>query len=270
MTSVILIIPPKANFYIVSNVNHTIVLNGSTSLALDGNITNCTWLFGDGTSLQSKNYLITNHTYKTAGYYNVSFTIQDNLGFINSFTHLVLINIPPIAIINNISHFNDTIILSAANSYDIDGYIHNYYWNFGDNRTMLTTTDVTHIYLLAGYYNITLNVTDNLRATDSQIIQNVFVNTPAVSDFMLLSIVNDSIILNGNNSYDVDGSIVTSVWNMGDGSSLISTQIPNINVSYTFELGGTYVISLIVTDNFGATGIKNQTIFVNKFLRLFL
>ena len=54
------------------------------------------------------------------------------------------------------------ITFNASASYDPDGFINNYRWNFGDGN-ITTTTDkiITHFYSSTGKYNITLTVTDN-------------------------------------------------------------------------------------------------------------
>ena len=58
----------------------------------------------------------------------------------------------------------DLITFDATNSYDPDGTIEDYYWDFGDetNTTGITTT---HAYSLAGIYTVTLTVTDNASLT---------------------------------------------------------------------------------------------------------
>ncbi|HIC90874.1 MAG TPA: PKD domain-containing protein, partial [Syntrophaceae bacterium] len=54
------------------------------------------------------------------------------------------------------------ISFNASSSYDPDGYITNYQWDFGDGN--LTTTDqpiIEHTYSSAGNYTVTLTVTDD-------------------------------------------------------------------------------------------------------------
>jgi hypothetical protein len=58
------------------------------------------------------------------------------------------------------------VTFDAGSSYDTDGYIRYYSWNFGDN-TEGNGVRVTHTYRLAGTYTITLKVTDNLGLTSS-------------------------------------------------------------------------------------------------------
>lgn len=59
-------------------------------------------------------------------------------------------------------YVNGTVIFNASLSYDPDGYIMSYTWNFGDGNTTNTVNPIiTHVYTTAGSYAVVLNVTDN-------------------------------------------------------------------------------------------------------------
>ena len=60
--------------------NHSIIVNGSKSYDIDGNIINYTWNFSDGTILYGK---IVAHSYNKSGVYNITLTVKDNEGLIN-------------------------------------------------------------------------------------------------------------------------------------------------------------------------------------------
>ncbi|MFK8011353.1 MAG: pre-peptidase C-terminal domain-containing protein [Marinicellaceae bacterium] len=77
-------------------------------------------------------------------------------------------------------------------------------------------------------------------------------NNPPVASFT--SSCNDlSCSFNASNSDDSDGSIVNYSWSFG-GSS--------VSANYTFASAGTYSVTLIVTDNDGATDASSQSITV--------
>ncbi|RLE69579.1 MAG: hypothetical protein DRJ43_03785, partial [Thermoprotei archaeon] len=61
---------------------------------------------------------------------------------------------------------NQPIILNASSSYDSDGHITKYEWDFGDG-TKTTGKIVTHSYSSPGNYTVTLTVTDNKNASSS-------------------------------------------------------------------------------------------------------
>lgn len=63
---------------------------------------------------------------------------------------------------------NQTVTFDASNSRDPDGYIVEYSWDFGDYTTQKTTsTTITHKYLEADTYIVSLTVTDNNGATNT-------------------------------------------------------------------------------------------------------
>src|SRR5207247_193522 len=59
-------------------------------------------------------------------------------------------------------------------------------------------------------------------------------------------------------SSDPDGSIASYRWTFGDGSAAVTTQ----NASHTYGAGGTYTVTLQVTDNQGATNSSSQSVTV--------
>ena len=64
---------------------------------------------------------------------------------------------PPEPIVNLITTFN------ASESYDPDGFIKSYEWDFGDNTPIVIETDpiTTHVYKATGDYIVTLTITDD-------------------------------------------------------------------------------------------------------------
>ncbi len=62
----------------------------------------------------------------------------------------------------------------------------------------------------------------------------------------------------GSSSYDSDGAIASYLWNFGDGTTSILS-----NVSHTYSAVGTYNASLTVTDNSGAQSVGTLSIIVS-------
>jgi PKD repeat protein len=79
--------------------------------------------------------------------------------------------------------------------------------------------------------------------------------------------VGTSITLDGSGSYDVDGTITSSSWDFGDGTTGIGLQR-----GHTYAAAGTYTATLTVTDDSGSPGIAHATVtvaprlFVTSFL----
>jgi chitodextrinase len=72
---------------------------------------------------------------------------------------------------------DEEITFNATSSYDPDGTITKYEWNFGDGNTNETTEPIiSHSYVLAGEYTVNLTVTDDEGATSST---SQLVNVPS-------------------------------------------------------------------------------------------
>ena len=79
-------------------------------------------------------------------------------------------NLPPVASTTGTTQQGgmapSTVKFVGSNSYDTDGVITNYLWDFGDG-TNSTLANPTHVYSTAGTYTATLLVTDNSNSTGS-------------------------------------------------------------------------------------------------------
>jgi PKD repeat protein/subtilisin family serine protease len=154
---------------------------------------------------------------------------------------------------------NQWVTFDATSSYDPDGSIVSYSWDFGDGATA-TGSRVTKRYSAAGTYTVTLTVTDNRGATNSasQTITVTSPNQPPVASFTF-SPANpnpgDTVTFDASASSDPDGSIVSYSWNFGDGNTA-----SGVTASHVYSAAGTYTVTLAVTDNQGATATTQKTI----------
>lgn len=152
-----------------------------------------------------------------------------------------------------------TVTFDASASYDSDGSIVGYSWNFGDGAT--GSGRVTgHTYTGNGTFTIRLTVTDNEGKTGSatKSITIVKVNDPPVAEFSFsptTGIFPLSVTFDASASWDPDGSIVQYSWDFGNGKTG-SGQV----VSNTYESSGTFSVRLTVRDNNNATATKIRTI----------
>ena len=143
---------------------------------------------------------------------------------------------------------------SGLGSVDPDGTIASYIWDFGDG-TMGSGAMVTHTYSGGTDRVVTLTVTDNAGAIDVDTI-NVEVNLPPVANAGPTRFADPAeiVMFNGNGSTDADGTIVTYLWDFGDGSSASGQ-----SVTHQYTTGGAYTVTLTVTDDDGATGVGTTT-----------
>ena len=99
----------------------------------------------------------------------VSLTGVDNQNYSSTLTLMLEVDSSPIADFFSLprkKYINQPVIFNASNSYDPDGYITNYTWDFGDG-TIEYGMVIEHSYSSSGEYNITLTVTDNENASSS-------------------------------------------------------------------------------------------------------
>ena len=134
------------------------------------------WDFGDGWTGSG---ITPTHTYSVEGTYEVTLTVTDKFEVSGTLTKPVTVtgttgNSPPVASFTY-SSTELTCDFDASGSYDPDGSITAYAWDFGDESTGSGVT-TTHTYSAEGTYEVTLTVTDNEGAT-STTSQNVTVGT---------------------------------------------------------------------------------------------
>lgn len=132
----------------------------------DHNISEYWWDFGDGYYSDVEEPV---HCYYEPGIYEVTLTITDTGGNQHSTTKAINIleqplpNLPPTA--DFIYVVDSNVVQFTEQSYDTDGYIKTYLWNFGDG-TSSNDRNPSHTYS-SGAYTITLTVYDDDGSTDS-------------------------------------------------------------------------------------------------------
>ncbi len=156
---------------------------------------------------------------------------------------------------------------NAAASYDPDGTIVGYQWDFtGDGVFDRTGVNPTWTFPAAGTYNVRLVATDGLGAT-GQTMQTIavtaaVVNQPPVARFTHTPAAprpGDWIRFDASASSDPDGSIALIQWDFQNDGVFDAT---GLVVFHQYLAAGTYTVRLLVTDNRGATGLTMQTIAV--------
>jgi PKD repeat protein len=144
---------------------------------------------------------------------------------------------------------------NTSGSSDPDGTIVSYAWTFGDGTTGSGAT-VSRTYAAGGAFTVTLIVADNAGAT-SQTSHTVTVNSPPVASFTS-ACSGLTCSFDASGSSDPDGTIASYAWTFGDG-----TTGAGATVSRTYAAGGAFTVTLIVTDNAGATGQTAHAVTVN-------
>jgi C1A family cysteine protease len=70
--------------------------------------------------------------------------------------------------------------------------------------------------------------------------------------------INQEIILNGSNSFDHEGSIISYEWNLGDGTTTTGAIL-----THTYTQPGIYLVTLTVTDNTSNTDIQTTWVYID-------
>jgi PKD repeat protein len=230
--------------------------NASESYDPDGYIVSYFWNFGDGTNATG---VIVDHAYTSSGTYTVTLKVTDNDGAVDFAlsTKTILPSIPPnkppVAIFTESATTvltNEIIQFNASASYDPDGTIVSYHWDFGDGN-VATGVFVEHAYADNGAYNVTLTITDDDGATDTATSTKHVLNRPPVAEFTesAETLYTDEVVtFNAASSHDLDGVIKSYIWDFGDGA-----KATGMIVDHAYADDGVYIVTLTVTDDDGST-----------------
>lgn len=215
-----------------------------------------TWDFGDGST---RTGIRVTHSYQEAGTYHAVLLVKNDSDLVfNSVKHPfdVFVNQPPVADAGEdiVGFPGQRIVIDAEDSYDPDGRIITYAWDFGDGKTG-TGEKIVHSYAEPDFYTVRLSVTDDSKTPCSKTHdeKEVWINrTPAVSlgkDKWVAQ--GEKVSFSGENSLDSDGKIISYEWDFGDG-----TQKKGLHTDHVFSDPGKYRVRLTVTDD---SGVKNAS-----------
>ncbi|RKQ42923.1 PKD domain-containing protein [Roseivirga pacifica] len=176
-------------------------------------------------------------------------------------------NIPPIAeftVGSEIVKTGELLVLTES-SYDVDGNILDWQWEYGDGRTS-KEQEPSVAYNKEGVYELALTVVDNHGEAGST-STSITVENENVAPALAFTITGARVI--DGNKYDVgstlvfedqstdeDGEIAKSIWTISENS------IESSKIEKTFNLLGEVEVSLTVEDN---EGLTSDTSFVLNF-----
>ena len=253
-------VPPYANFSYspISPSTSDMIQFNDTSVDPDGSVVNRTWDFGDGSIGYGKNAV---HSYADDGTYAVMLIVRDNDNGTSNITKYVNVsNVAPLPDFSfspssprdvDVIHFTDA-------SYDTDGSVVAWLWDFGDGHNS-TLQNPTHIYSDDGIYTVKLTVTDD-DGSSTSVSKDIKVrNAPPTADFYYVPPSPDDMdnVSFYDSSGDADGSVVAWHWNFGDGN-ISSEQNP----SHAYSDNGVYAVRLTVTDDDGSNDTVIHSIIV--------
>jgi len=249
--------PPTANFSQSCTGLSCTFTDQSTDA--NGTITAWLWNFGNGVTSTVKN---PTYSYPSAGTYSVSLRATDNDGAMTTVTKTVTVsapaNTPPTA---NFSQSCTGLSCTFTDqSTDANGTITAWLWNFGNGVTS-AVKNPTYSYPSAGTYTVSLRVTDNAGASTTA-SKTISVSAPATNTPPTASFTQNCSGLSCtfiDQSTDANGYITLWRWNFGNG---VTSTVRN--PSYSYPVGGSYNVTLSVTDNSGAVSSTTRTVTVSS------
>ncbi len=212
------------------------------------------WNFGDGST---SNLASPTHTYTVGGVFDVTLIITSTAGCSDTITYPGFITgSQPVA------EFNSPTLAACAptliNFQDLStSDVTTWLWDFGDG-TNSNNQNPAHIYNVAGYYTITLIISNNLGCVDTLTKVDYIAIPGPISSFVAAPLIGCGSVTTMFTDSSYNAQLWS--WNFGDGNS--STQQ---NPSHTYTNVGSYTPALITQDSLGCVSYYNfpQPVVVN-------
>ena len=241
----------------VGIVGSPATFDGTGSYSSDGlDIIYYWWDFGDG---WGSNEPIAVHTYSQAGTYFVMLYVYDEAWSYGSAQMLyeVVDAAPPVAIAaydNPRPLVGETVTFDGSWSFDPDGTIVRYIWQFGDGA-VAEGMYATHAYAHCGVYEVRLTVVDDSMLSDDNVVYITVASVPIAAFEMTPEkpAAGDVVAFYAYGSYDEAG-IVDYTWSFGDG-----TYANGWEVSHQYTSTGRYTVTLTVTNVYGVQATMSES-----------
>ena len=163
---------------------------------------------------------------------------------------------------------NEMVRLNGSSSYDPDGSIIFYRWNFGDGSSEILDTAPMHSYTDPGTYTVTLTVVDNegrssMANTTVVIGGTIFTGEPPVAQFFVSPSpgrANQAVTFNASLSHDSNGTITGYRWDFNGDGVFDTTWMSSPVATHSYATQGSYYVKLEVKDNDNVTGNYSSSV----------
>ena len=221
------------------------------------------WNFGNGNTITTSDAVTpVAATYFAAQTYTVTLTVHDGGRTSSKSVVLNVYKSPGV----DFTVSNPTGCLPLTTSFSSvsvpgDGFITNYFWDFGDGNTLSTSSPtVSNTYNFAGGHSVSLTVTNSFGCTNTRKKDNLVMVFPAVTaaftaDSTTLCSLSDPVQFK---NLSTGGGVLTYSWNFGDGANSTSQ-----NPSHQYALKGTYTVQLTVTSAQGCSSTLAKKTYIN-------
>lgn len=229
-------------------INTLVNINDASTVTV-GTIALSTWDYGDGSPLDTG--LNVSHIYTSAGTYIITHNVTSSGGCISSTIDTISIHPQPVADFTTAN----TCQIQPSTFTDIStGGPVAWSWDFGDGGTDVVQHP-THVYTTFGNYNVTLMITDANGCMDTVVNPVTVYGQPTASFTNNIVCWGDTTSFN-NTSFTPDGSIISTQWDFGDGTS--SSVFSPEHVWNT--MSDTFTVSLIITTDLGCIDTATQLV----------
>ena len=244
---------------VLTQEDTAVTINSLVSYTGSGNL-EYLWTFGDGSQSDLQR---PSHIYTRAGNYTMTLTVSDTDGIQDSDSiYVEVLNVRPIADAggDKTLYEGTTVTLDGSASWDTssDLALLTYQWDFGDGHSTSDSKEnkvVTHTYADAGVYVVRLVVRDddwtssNTAVMESKLIE---VSGSSTGNGTLTFSIDSGNTSGSGGGSSSGGVVMDTYWDFGDGSYAEGT-----SATHTYEKDGLYIVTLILTDAFGAMSVHN-------------
>ena len=238
------------------------------SLDPDGDVAEFLWQFKDGATASGPRV---SYAFDRPGVYHVRLAVRDDTNQDKAIDYdeaKVVINAPPVARAGHdvLAAPGEAVTFDAVSSFDPDGGIATYRWDFSDQPEPAFGPQVVRAYAAPGVYTAQLTVSDNSgasNAVDQDELEIRINHAPVAAAGPDIVTGQSTITFDGSGSADADGDPLTYVWDFGDGSPTAA----GARVSHIYAEGGVYPVVLTVDDGTGLPNGRNRaslTVTVNR------
>lgn len=225
-----------------------VTFDASKSKDADGDQLTYIWDFGDGQTGEGKTVT---HKYAQGGEYIAKLIVTDGTDTeCNKSTakKVITLNRAPLADAGKDEKIclTEKADFDASGSYDTDGDVITYTWDFGDGQTAKGKA-VSHKFEKGGTYKVNLVVEDGSGMDCSTASDTVLVDVNSTPSADLnakdMACVKEDVKFDATASSDPDSDKLNHTWDFGDG-----TTATGVNVKHAYAKGGMYKATLFVDD----------------------
>ncbi len=248
---------PQADVELLANCV-SVAFDASRSSDPDGDPLSYQWQFGDGATGSGRALV---HQYPGPGTYHAALRLLDGSGQVGAGAVRpleVFVKRPPTAVTGPdlVVAPGEPVAFDGAGSRPGEQPISRWLWDFYDGSGG-EGQSVSHSFAKPGRYIVTLRVEDAssppCNFTTAQQVVQVNARPVAVAGEDQRPSVGQTVTLDGQRSYDVDGKITAFEWDLGDGTSATTAK-----VDHAYAAPGTYTATLTVQDDAGVSNSRSS------------